>query len=149
MLTREGLTSSCAAERSCGCWTVSVKRAEKRAHENSFFFFQFYRTNKHCYLQQKHGRICLSPVKGINLDKRFTVLVTAWETQVSTDLFKMLIQIHIFCPICSKVSQTQMFRQTVHCGLVHRSPEQVALALSSTLMFPMFCLISHQVNRLT
>ncbi|TMS17091.1 Vascular endothelial growth factor A [Larimichthys crocea] len=39
-------------------------------------------TNKQRYLQQKHGStglVCLSPLKDINLDKRFTVHVT-WET---------------------------------------------------------------------
>lgn len=46
------------------------------------FFFLFYRTNKQRYLQQKHGStglVCLCPLKDVNLDKRFTVLVTTWE----------------------------------------------------------------------
>ena len=77
-------------EELCVCLLVSVKLTGKWVFlsppvntKNFFlFFFLFYRTNKQRYLQQKHGStglVCLCPPKDINLDKRFTVLVTTWE----------------------------------------------------------------------
>ncbi len=66
------------------CWTdrkVSVFLTSLVNTQN--FFILFYRTNKQRYLRQKRGStdlVCLSPLKDINLDKRFTVLVTTWET---------------------------------------------------------------------
>lgn len=137
MLKRERATSLCAAETSRVRWPVSVKLAGKRVFELLmwivfFLYSQLYRTNKHCYLQQKHGsrgRICLSPLKGINLDKRFTVLVTAWETQAATELVKRLIRIQMFHSFKPKVSK---IRCTVGwCTVLiktQRSPEQGDLA---------------------
>lgn len=67
------------------CSLVSVNMAGKRMfgtfRVNTKIFF-FILQNKQFYLRQQCGStglVCLSPLKGINLDERFTVLYT-WET---------------------------------------------------------------------
>lgn len=68
------------------CLQISAKWTGKwvffKSCEHKGLFFVFYWANKWCYQQKRGstGLVRFTPLKDINPDKRFSALVTMWET---------------------------------------------------------------------